>query len=271
MAYRCEVTSIEGFVQQIACCYLPHGYRWYVTGRIPLHKDPELVDAKLIERYGLDISKRQRARQKERGIATVQYLRHQHFFVLLATDGRHELFGAERGKVRDVRRQPLRFYDYSISYRSGGRTRTGEIDRRWHSHVQMAPEAYRTERAYFMELALRKSVDDLCVELRCVPFEPYAPVRRQLLNILRAVNGRRKAAAKDPVPTTALRLRRRVVRPFERAGCSWIVEPYSGKGSQGDAENSDLFVSPGTPGHREPQLSLIIGGQEDARIGKPSA
>jgi len=121
-----------------------------------------------------------------------------------------------------------------------------------------------------MELALRKSVEHLCVEFRRVPFEPYAPIRRQLLNILRAVNGKRKAAAKDPVPTTALRLRRRVVRPFEASRCSWINEPYSGEGPQDEAENTDLFVSPGTPGHREPQLSLIVGGQEDAEVRESS-
>jgi hypothetical protein len=271
MAYRCEVTSIEGFVQQIACCYLPHGYRWYVIGRIPLHKDPELVDAKLIERYGLDISKRQRARQKERGIAAVQYLRHEHFFVLLATDGRHELFAHERGRVRDFRRRPLRFYDYSISFRSGGRTRTGEIDRRWHSHVQMAPEAYRTERAYFLDLALRKSVEDLCLEFRRVPFEPYAPVRRQLLNILRAVNARRKTAGMAPVPTTALCLRRRVVRPFERSESSSMSEPYSGEGPEDNGETVEIVPSPRSTGHRQPQLTLVVGRQQDSGFGKPPA
>lgn len=47
-----------------------------------------------------------------------------------------------------------------------------------------------------------------------IPFEPYAPVRRQLLNILRAVNRVRQAAGFESVPVSALRLRRRVVRPF---------------------------------------------------------
>jgi hypothetical protein len=48
-----------------------------------------------------------------------------------------------------------------------------------------------------------------------IPFEPYAPVRRQLLNILRAVNRRRRAAGLERVPHTVLRLRRRPVRVFE--------------------------------------------------------
>jgi hypothetical protein len=50
MQYRAVATSVEGFVQQIACCYLRHGYWFYVTGRIPRGKDAEIVDAKLIER-----------------------------------------------------------------------------------------------------------------------------------------------------------------------------------------------------------------------------
>ena len=38
MPYKCETTSIEGFVQQIACSYLRHGYWWYVTGVVPTGK-----------------------------------------------------------------------------------------------------------------------------------------------------------------------------------------------------------------------------------------
>jgi hypothetical protein len=47
-----------------------------------------------------------------------------------------------------------------------------------------------------------------------VPFEPYAPVRRQLLRIWRAVNLARRKAGYQPVPVEVLPLRRRIVRPF---------------------------------------------------------
>jgi hypothetical protein len=50
--------------------------------------------------------------------------------------------------------------------------------------------------------------------LRSLPFEPYAPVRRQYLELLRLVNKRRKAAGLAVAPFTALRLRRRSVLPF---------------------------------------------------------
>ena len=48
MQYRCVATSPEALVQQVAVCYLRHGYWWYVTGRIPDGKDPKNVDVKLI-------------------------------------------------------------------------------------------------------------------------------------------------------------------------------------------------------------------------------
>jgi len=40
MQYRCVATSVEGLVQQVACCYLPHGYWFHVSGYIPEQKDP---------------------------------------------------------------------------------------------------------------------------------------------------------------------------------------------------------------------------------------
>ncbi len=60
-------------------------------------------------------------------------------------------------------------------------------------------------------------VDDHLVQLL---LEPYAPIRRQLLNILRAVNTKRKLAGKGPVPTSALRLRRRVAAAKACACCA---------------------------------------------------
>ena len=48
--YRAEATTIEGFVQQLTC-YIASGYRWYVTGCVPQHKDARKVDASLIDQY----------------------------------------------------------------------------------------------------------------------------------------------------------------------------------------------------------------------------
>src|SRR5262245_40150444 len=85
--YRAVTSTSEGFVQQVAVNLVPHGYRFFVTGQIPAHKDPATVDVKLIDRYGLDVSKWARARGKKNGQARMQYLRHGRFFLLIATEG----------------------------------------------------------------------------------------------------------------------------------------------------------------------------------------
>ena len=83
--YQTEATSVAAFVQQLAVSYLANGYWFYVPGRIPLAKDPALVDAKLVQRYGIAMSKWARARRKAAGLANLQYLRYQRFLLLLAT------------------------------------------------------------------------------------------------------------------------------------------------------------------------------------------
>ncbi len=223
MQYRAEATSLVGFVQQIACCYLRHGYWWYVTGCIPDKKDPESVDRKLIAKYGIDVSEATRSRRKRLGRANLQYLRHGRFFVLLATKGEHAFFEDEQKSVRDIRRTPITYCGYSISYRAGGRTRKGERDPRWHAHVEIERRQYLVLRDHFLELAVRRSEDHIGAMFQRLPFEPYAPLRRQQLNILRAVNRRRKRANREPVPASSLRLKRRIVKPFER------IESESGR------------------------------------------
>jgi hypothetical protein len=60
--YKCVCTSVEGFIQQLAVGLIPHGYFFYVMGCIPEGKEPQRVDAKLIERYSIGVSKWTRAR-----------------------------------------------------------------------------------------------------------------------------------------------------------------------------------------------------------------
>lgn len=203
---RFEAVSVEGFVQQLAVAYVQHGHLFYVAGRIPESKDPRTVDEKLVGTYGLEVSKWARARAKARGQASVRYIRHGRFFVLVSTRGKHEFFLRERC-ILDVRRHPIRYAGYNISYRRG-------VDRRWHVSVRIAPEEYLRLKAHLVGLAVHRSMENLAAEFGRVPFERYAPVRRQLLNILRAVNRARRVAGFELVPVSALRLRRRVVRPF---------------------------------------------------------
>ena len=207
MAYRWVATSVAGFVQQLAVSYIANGYLFYVTGRIPEGKDPARTDAKLIAHYGLDVSKWTRARQRKQGQASVQYLRHDRFFVLVATHGQHAFFAAEGKRIRDFRRQPLHFHDYAIGCRQGR-------DGKWHASVRIAREPFAELKQRFAALAVHRSVAELCQEFRRLAFEPYAPVRDQLRILLRAVNRRRHAASLEAVPLKALRWHRRPVKPF---------------------------------------------------------
>ena len=221
MEYRCEATSVAGFVQQLASCYLPHGYWFHVSGCIPKHKDPRSVDVKLLAKYGIGISRSSRARRKQVGIANVHYLRHQRFFVLLATHGHHPFYDEEDDNIQDVRRVPIKFDGYSISVKKGGYRRKESPespairDDKWRVRVQIGREAYRDLKAYCLDIALRRTAEQLGRELYNFPYEPYAPVRQQLLNVLRLVNDTRKAAGLDSVSPKVLRYQRRIVRPFK--------------------------------------------------------
>jgi len=228
MEYRYGTNSAAGFVQQLASCYLPHGYWFYVSGVIPVGKDPTTVDRKLIEKYGIDVSRSTRARRKAVGRANLHYLRFQRRFLLLATQGQHSFFEDEQKSIRDVRRIPIRFGGYSISVKQGHYRRklpgTPAVrDNKLRVRVQIEREHYLGLKAYFADVARRYSADELAMQLYCVPFEPYAPVRRQMLNILRAVNDRRKAAGMSTIAPKVLRYRRRIAKPFGPADESAVV------------------------------------------------
>lgn len=231
MRYRCEAATAAGFVQQLACSYILHGYHHYVVGLVPEKKDPMAVDANIVAKFGLDLTRAARSRRKLAGNANVHYIRYRRFFVLCATDpvGGHEFFEAHPpravgGKavpqVRHIKEHPIAFGGYSIGYHQG-------VDRKWHVSVRIHPERYRDLKARLFDIATTRSVENIVAVFRGIPFEPYAPVRRQLLNLLRAVNREREVKGWDLVTQEQLDaawregegrrerwLRRRVVRPF---------------------------------------------------------
>jgi hypothetical protein len=201
---RLVATSLEGFIQQVAVACIGKGYFYYVTGRVPEGKDPRSIDRKLAERYGATLSKWSRYRRKRGGHANVRYLRHERFFVLFATDGVSPFFHHESGLIRDCRREPFKYGGYSISSKAG------------RVCVRIEREQYNVLKAVFLELALRRSVERLERMIATLPFEPYAPVRRQLLGLVRATNAARKAAGLAPLRYDCVRMKRRIVRPFAR-------------------------------------------------------
>lgn len=242
MEYRCEATSVEGFIQQLACNYLPHGYWFWVSGVVPEKKDPAVVDKNLMEKYQIGMSRQQRARRKAAGFANIHYLRFLRFWIMVATHGKHRWF-SEHTRIEidkktneetiatlfhDVRKAPINFAGYSISYKQGfmrqKRPEPLTIDQGWHSRVQIGREKYAELKAYYLSEATRRSCQSLGRELYNLPYEPYAPVRQQLLNLLRLINEARHAAGLEQVGTEVLRYRRRIVKPFLRAKPSTAQE-----------------------------------------------
>ena len=213
--YRCVATSPEGLVQQVAVSYLRHGYWFYVTGRIKPDKDPALLDQKLITKYGIDINEREKADRKQRGLANMQYIRHGNWFVLLATEGHHAFKQQERNQIRDCRRHPIRFEGYSISYRRSPITPKGGGEPKWHACVRIDGPTYKQLKSYFLDRAVHRNAKSLSQDFARVPYARYAPVRRQLLNILRAVNKARSKQRFDELLPSSVKLKRAIVRPFE--------------------------------------------------------
>jgi hypothetical protein len=208
--YYCEALSVAGFVQQLALGYVQYGYHFYVTGSVPNGKDPRATDRKLIERYGINVSRWTRYDRMRAGLGNVHYLRHGRFFVLIASKGRHAFRDREGAAIKDIRETPIRFAGYSIGYgQQKGRPPYG-----WHPSVRIEKTEYGLLKARFRRQAVHASASELGEALRSLPFEPYAPVRQQYLGLLRLVNKRRKIAGLDLVAVEVLRLRRRSVLPF---------------------------------------------------------
>jgi len=219
--YRCVAAGIEGFIQQVAVSYVRTGHFFYVSGTLGPRADGPAVDAKLIHKYGVDVSRWGRALRKSRGEANLQYIRCDRFFLLMATHGRSLFFELEREQVSDCRRQPIKFAGYSISYRGG------------HPHVRIDLETYLGFKALMVEESLRRDREMLEGMLSLPMFVPYAPVRRQLWHVCREMNRVRSAAGLEPLRHECLSFRRRIVRPFgvlrgPSVGVSLVPDPESG-------------------------------------------
>jgi hypothetical protein len=78
-------------------------------------------------------------------------------------------------------------------------------------------------KAEFVELARKRSPDWIAAKFFNIEFEPYAPIRKQLLKLLFYVNQTRKRSGLSKISSGVIRYRRRIVKPFEfeqENGCS---------------------------------------------------
>lgn len=221
MNYKYEVTSLTGFLQRIATHLLPKGYYFFVQGTLPDGKSPAALDEKLMSRY--DVAKTEGARRwrKSQGLGNVQYVRFKQSWILLLTHGDHPMREGEGRNIKDVRRAPVRVGDYAVWVKRGNYLKRlsddGEAtpDGKWRVRVLIAREPYRELCAYYLAIACHRRADAIAEALSELPYEPYAPVRKQLLKLLRLINAKRQAAGFSKVPPTCLRLKREIVRSFE--------------------------------------------------------
>ena len=221
MKYKHEATSREGLVQQVAVSYVKNGYFFYVKGKVPPGKDPRETDRKLLKLYGIKASKHVRYRRKKEGLANLQYIRFGSDWVLLATKGRHELFFEREAKnIRDLRKAPLTIFGYSITYRAGGWLKKepgapAKRDQKERVRVQISKARFQELRVEFLTHARNRSEDWYRMRFYHVGFEPYAPIRKQLLELLRQVNKARGAHGLGKIAPDCIRYRRRILKPFE--------------------------------------------------------
>jgi len=195
--------SQDGFVHYLVTSLICRGYWFYVTGWLPEGKDAAAIDRKLTDKYDCAVSKSARWRRKKLGKANVRYIRCGRFFLLIATKGEHAFFH-EEASIRDIRKTPIKFGGYSISFRRDGRPSAELHKTQFRVHVRIEKSRFQELVAEFEHLALRRSEENLAAKLYELPFLGYAPVRRQLCTLLRQVNLKRRHSSLSQLPRECL-------------------------------------------------------------------
>lgn len=222
--YKYIATSRAGFVQQVVSSYVARGYRFHVSGRVPEGKDPRDIDEKLLSLYDIRKTRSQRYRAKQAGKANLQYIRFENDWLMLATQGKHRWRELEAKNIRDCSRdQPIVFQGYSIRlkaglyrpYRCRNEKYVATRDDKLRVRVQIDRKTLRELKADFLSVCNKRSPDWLAEKFYNLPYEPYAPVRQQLLTLLFHVNQSRKKSAREKINTKVIRLIRKQVLPFE--------------------------------------------------------
>jgi len=225
--YQYIATSKAGFVQQVVCSYVCRGYRFHVSGSISKGKDPAEFDERMLKKYSIRKSEGQRYYAKSMGRANLQYIRFEHDWLMLGTYGRHKWKELEADNIRDCcrRSEPIMFQGYSIYWKDGQnrpfcckRDREGppEKDDKKRARVLIERGRFKEMKAEFVALAGKRRAGWIAAKFWNVPFEPYAPIRQQMLEILHAVNRRRtELGIKQRISTDVIRTHRKIVMPFE--------------------------------------------------------
>lgn len=175
------VPTLGFFLRRIAIDYMRYGYYRWAMRFIPPERDPQKLDAKLIDAYGVTACRTTRMRQRRRGLAVVQYVRWEHTFVLLATEGTHEQF--DRLRSYDAREAPLHIGAYTIGYRSS----QGVVVVQVRQQVWLA----LSKRIHLHALGDRAAME---TRINSLPFYRFPGVVGQLRDLVKSINQRRRVA-----------------------------------------------------------------------------
>lgn len=206
--YRYECGSVAGFVQR-AVVLSQRGYRYFVADEVPERKDRGAVDAKMLSKYGVALTRRQRTYRKSKGLPNGHYFRVARRWVLMATSRAFFLEIDRNERVKDLRESPLRVGGYSLSLRNDGAAKCGGL-RRLRASVRLDERTRRELRSVLEDGATHRTTEEMALRFwkESNRWQVYAPVYRQIRGILRRVNESRKTAGLAPVPLTCLRLHR---------------------------------------------------------------
>ena len=258
--------TVEAFVHKLVTGYVVHGYHFYVKGKllggVPNGKISEELlietDLRMLKKFRADASPRTRARRKQAGICNTRYLRLKGFseFVVVSTYGTgstqgdlhpffesyRELVDPKTGEVvrekqfRDFRREPLFFHGYSISLKPEGvRPKRGYRKQppvrgtKYRGCVAIHMEEYRALKAFMVEQAKHRSLEQMIDLFQSLPYKAYARVWVQLNAIRKACNEARKKRGFSPIPMSVLPRRRTPSPPCEFPGEEEIVRALEAK------------------------------------------
>ncbi len=205
--YPCVAVSPKAFVDQLAYSYISYGHLFYVTGVVPDRLKPQELDVRMIKKFGLNITRDERARRRAAGEGSIHFIRHERFWVLISTAApAGNMFFEENtepktghAQWKDVRKQAISFRGYAIRA-PGGSVRI-TVNRHEFSRVKGA----------LVELAKYVPADRLKKILeREFLYEQYPGVQAQLYRLVGLVNHRLKRSRLGQIPFSEVKRRRRV-------------------------------------------------------------
>lgn len=125
----------------------------------------------------------------------------------MATKGEHPFFEQE-ADIKDIRKIPIKVGGYSISFRRDGRPKSIADHQQYRVHVRIDDDHYKEMTAKFDRFSTRMSANGLAAKLYKIPFQGYAPIRRQLCQLLRQVNRKQHRSGLTQLPNEILHLNR---------------------------------------------------------------